>query len=294
MRHFFSIIICVSILFAVHPVFGQTDESAAAEETSAEVIVTDESVIAEESPAESTEEAVIAEESPVEQAEPEEVAVAEETGEETEIPESIRNNEYFLKSQELAKQAEEAYEAGDYDLSTQLAQESLEFSALSDQYIAEQMTIKGVYDSIETAKARIDWAVSSGIPETNPDEFNEAQEWYETSQKAAENELWNEAISAADKVIDLLAFVESPDGKSPLPAVYTVRTWNTERDCFWNIAGRPWAYGDPFKWRLIYEANKSKLPDPNNPNIIEPGIVLEIPSLQGEVRQGEWSSSKSY
>jgi len=78
------------------------------------------------------------------------------------------------------------------------------------------------------------------------------------------------------------------------PASYTVRAWSVSHDCFWNIAGRPWVYGNPHQWRVLYNANKAKLPDPNNPNVIEPGIVLDIPSLKGEVRQGAWDESKTY
>jgi nucleoid-associated protein YgaU len=83
----------------------------------------------------------------------------------------------------------------------------------------------------------------------------------------------------------------SPDA---FPATYTVRPWAVSKDCFWNIAGFPWVYGDPHQWKLIYNANKSKLPDPNNPDSLEPGTVLGIPSIKGEVRQGAWESGKTY
>jgi nucleoid-associated protein YgaU len=79
-----------------------------------------------------------------------------------------------------------------------------------------------------------------------------------------------------------------------LPAQYTVQPWNPWRDCFWNIAGRSWAYGDPTKWRIIYEANRSKLPESDNPNLVHPGTVLDIPSIQGEVRQGLWDARTEY
>jgi len=88
------------------------------------------------------------------------------------------------------------------------------------------------------------------------------------------------------------------DGAIPspnvLPATYTVQSWSVSKDCFWNIAGQPWAYGNPHYWTALYNANKSKLPDPNNPDILEPGIVLDIPSIQGEIRQGAWESGKAY
>ncbi|GHU47252.1 hypothetical protein FACS1894200_02310 [Spirochaetia bacterium] len=78
-----------------------------------------------------------------------------------------------------------------------------------------------------------------------------------------------------------------------LPAQYQVRPWAISLDCFWNIAGRDWAYGDPTKWRILYNANKTKLPDPNNPDLIEPGLILDIPRLNNEQRQGLWNVNQA-
>jgi len=61
------------------------------------------------------------------------------------------------------------------------------------------------------------------------------------------------------------------------------------RDCFWRIAGYPFVYGDPWKWHRLYEANKEKIPQPENPDLILPGIILTIPNLEGELRSGTWS-----
>jgi hypothetical protein len=199
------------------------------------------------------------------------------------VPNIVRNNEFFLESQRLAARAQEMYDYGDYDASADYAHQAIHYALLSDVYVA-----------ITIAKSRLDWAVSSGASRIYPDEFGEAQSWYNISIKARDAEEWENAINAAHNVIALLAYIGAPDGEHPLPATYVVREWATFKDCFWNIAGRSWIYGDPFKWRLLYDANKSKLPDPNNPNLIEPGMVLDIPSLKGEVREGEWNSNRSY
>ncbi len=45
-------------------------------------------------------------------------------------------------------------------------------------------------------------------------------------------------------------------------------------DCLWRIAAYKFHYGNPWLWRKIYEANKSKI---KNPNLIYPGQVLRIP-----------------
>jgi hypothetical protein len=45
---------------------------------------------------------------------------------------------------------------------------------------------------------------------------------------------------------------------------------------------------------VLYNANRAKFPNPNNPNWIEPGMVLDIPSIKGEFRQGSWDGNRSY
>jgi hypothetical protein len=78
------------------------------------------------------------------------------------------------------------------------------------------------------------------------------------------------------------------------PAKYRVRPWAVSQDTFSSIAGRSWAYNDSSKWIGIYDANRAKLPDPNNPDRLMPGIELDIPSIQGETRVGLWNEEHTY
>lgn len=167
---------------------------------------------------------------------------------EEEMPPNIRNNEFYVESQRLAILARETYQYGDYDAAAVFARESIRYAQLSDEYVALQLKIKETDAAIAPAKQRPDQAASSGAERQNP----------------------------------------AGNGKAVkgLPARYKVRSWGVSGDCLWNIAGQPWAYGDPLRWRVLYNANKSKLPDPNNPNLIVPGMVLDIPSIGGEERQG--------
>jgi hypothetical protein len=221
-------------------------------------------------------------------------ASASSDAEPVEIPHNIRNNRFYLESIRLTKMAQNAYDEGDYDSSRQYASEAVRYAQLSDEYVMQQLKIKETNDSIAVAKQRIDWAASSGAADSYPAEYAEAQGFYEASLTARRAEEWDTAIEAANNVINTLAFIEAPPDSKTLPGRYTVRPWATAKDCLWNIAGRSWAYGDPFKWKLIYEANKDKMPDANNPDLIEPGMVLDIPSIKGEARQGMWEAGKSY
>jgi nucleoid-associated protein YgaU len=203
-----------------------------------------------------------------------------------EIPQGIRNNQYYLESLRLSELAQDSYDYGDYDASTNYAEEAIRYAQLSDEYVALQLKIKETNDAIAAAKQRIDWASSSGAAKQYPAEYGEAEGYYNASLSFRSAEEWDSAIDSANKVIELLAYIQGPGGA--LPAQYTVRTWESFRDCLWNIAGRSWAYGDPFKWKILYDANKSKLPQPDNADLIEPGMVLDIPSIKGETRQGMW------
>ncbi|GHV63292.1 hypothetical protein AGMMS49587_12860 [Spirochaetia bacterium] len=210
------------------------------------------------------------------------------------IPQNLRSNQYFTESLRLSNLARLSFDSGDYDASTNYAEEALRYARLSDEYVALQLKIREVNEAIGAAKTRLDWAASVGASNRYPREYGEAENYYNTSRSLRSAEDWDRAIEAAGKVMVVLAHVEETGGIAPLPAQYTVRPWNISGDCFWNIAGKPWAYGDPSQWRILYNANKAKLPDPNNPNLIKPGMVLDIPSIGGEIRQGMWTAGQTY
>jgi hypothetical protein len=207
------------------------------------------------------------------------------------IPHKIRNNEYFLESVRLKDLAETSYDSGDYDASAQYAAESLTYALLSDEYVALQLKIKEANDKIAQAEDGGKWVVDRGLDKMFPDEWMQGQTLYTEATNARSAEDWDGAISAALKILVML---DGAQDRLPMPTQYTVRTWQGEKDCFWNIAGYSWVYGDPRKWKILYEANKSKLPEPDNPNVIEPGIILDIPSIGDETRFGMWEQQFSY
>jgi nucleoid-associated protein YgaU len=209
------------------------------------------------------------------------------------ITSSETSVDYLEESRRLAKLAEEAFAEGDYDTSARYADEAAYLATQSNANVA-----------IALVKSRLDQAVTSGVSARFPKEYKEAEDWYKQSTDARDDEEWEAAVNAAGMALKLLEGMDASVGKSPpsaspgtvfsLPATYTVRPWAVSKDCFWNIAGLPWVYGNPRQWRTLYNANKSKLPNPNNPNVIEPGTVLDIPSIKGEVRQDAWESGRTY
>jgi hypothetical protein len=223
-----------------------------------------------------------------------------------EIPMSIRNNKFFIESVRLTNLAQQSYDEGDYDASSEYSAEAVRYAQLSDEYVSLQLKIRETDNAIAAARRRMDFAVSVNAAARFPAEYGRAQTAYNEARtfRAAEN--WDEAIAAANRVLVALTYVDREaervpepvpvvvEGPPPLPAQYTVRPWAVSKDCFWNIAGRPWVFNDPKKWRLLYDANKAGLPQPNNPDLMHPGMVLNIPSINGETRQGMWDASKTY
>jgi len=209
---------------------------------------------------------------------------------------SISNNDFYVESIRLTGLAQETFESGDYDASTSFAEEAIRYAQLSNEFIADQL--------IGEAGLLLDWANSNNFANIYPYDYNESRFYFETGVIAQTSGDWEMAIVSAIKSIEILAMLEEggsgiesgsgiEGGSGILPGQYTVRTWAVFRDCLWNIAGYSWVYGDPEKWRVLYEANRSKMPEPNNPDLIEPGMVLEIPSISGEARQGMWDPNQS-
>jgi len=219
------------------------------------------------------------------------MAAAQET--ETNIPLTIRNNNYYMESLRLANLARLAYDDGDYDSSIGYSKEAIRYAELSDAYVKLRLRMWETDSAIYAAGLRLEYATSIKAASRYPEEYREAQAAYGEARsfRAAEN--WDDAIYAANRVLAALAYI---DGKTPepLPSQYTVRSWSTFKDCLWNIAGRPWAYNDPYKWKILYDANKAKMPDAKNPDLIEPGMVLDIPSIRGELRQGMWNPGNTF
>jgi nucleoid-associated protein YgaU len=168
---------------------------------------------------------------------------------ETSAEEVPHEIDYFLKSLSLIQQANDAYEEGDYDAAKDYADQAVEYAALFDEYSEKQAAAES---GAKTAQTPGQTAAQTGRRSVGP------------------------ASSAA-----------RADGT--FPAQYVVRSWKLTGDSFSAIAGRPWVYGDASQWRILYEANRDKLPNPDNPNLILPGMVIDIPSIRGETRQGVWT-----
>ena len=195
----------------------------------------------------------------------------------------LLNNPYLLENARLVALAEAAYAEGKYDDAIKYAAEATQFAERSDAYVNSQVLIREANEAIARAESRMAWARNIGAPRRFPEIYNSAQAALTEALEARAREDWNQAKTAALRVLTIL---DTLPQERVLPAQYRVKTWVRWKDCLWNIAAKPEIYGNPWMWRHIYNANRSKLPQPNNPDLIHPGMILDIPSIRGEVRAG--------
>jgi nucleoid-associated protein YgaU len=196
----------------------------------------------------------------------------------------LQENEHYQRAQELQRQAQEALDEGEYDRAMELSRQAREQAQQARAYAENQVLVYRANSWKNRAKKRIDYVKTMDAEERYPDKFSAAQQAYERAVQLFEEESYQDSIHASQEAINTLVAVEPRDDVKP--KYYTVQKRSTKTDCLWRIAGYDFVYGDPWKWKELYRANKEKLPDPDNPSWIEPGIVLEIPSISGEERSG--------
>lgn len=204
---------------------------------------------------------------------------------------SYKNNTYQKLADEYEKKAQVAFDAGEYDDAVEYSKKAAENAALSKAYIDSMMARYNAEEQLKLAENKIKWAEEIGCEKTFPMAYSAAKESYTNAENAFGREDYNATLDYAKQAIAALDGVYEV---TPLPEFYIVRPWAETKDCFWNISGRPYVYNNPLLWENLYQENKSKIPQPNNPNLIMPGMKMKIPSLTGEYREGVYSPSKKY
>jgi len=204
---------------------------------------------------------------------------------------SLLDNSFYNAGSDLSLQAEAAYESGDYDAAADYAAQAQEYFSKSDEYVAMMLKYQDAQTAITAADQRLAWAESVGARRNDPDAMAKADQELAAARAFMADEKYEEAATAANAALAALAGVTE---SRPLPATYLVQLLPKDRDCLWKIAGLPWAYGDPWQWKQLYDANKKLFFDPKNPDLILPGQVIKLPSLYGEKREGMYDPKAIY
>ncbi len=204
---------------------------------------------------------------------------------------SYKNNTYQKLADEYTKKAEKAMDAGEYDDAIKYSEEAQKNAELSKAFVARMLAMGEAEDNIKLAKNKLAWAEKIDAPNIYPMAYTAAKENLANAETSFDAEEWGRANEYAKLS---LAALEGVTETTPLPAEYIVRPWAETKDCYWNISGRPYVYNNPLLWENLYQANKSKMPKPEDPNLIHPGMKMSIPSLTGEYRTGTYDPKKEY
>ncbi|MFW6292941.1 MAG: LysM peptidoglycan-binding domain-containing protein [Spirochaetota bacterium] len=212
--------------------------------------------------------------------------------------------------QELKEQAQIALDEGRYDDAVALSRQAEEVAAEAEAYAEVRVLRFRANSWVNRAQQRIRYAESINAETHYPDEWELSNQYMADARASFEAEQWAEAIASSRLAFNALEEVrpvrvaEEPrpaevapvpatepqdEPEAVLPRYYVVRLIPERRDCFWRIAEYDFVYGDPWQWTELYEANRDGLPDPDNPHLMHPGMVIEIPSLDGETRSGFWN-----
>lgn len=174
--------------------------------------------------------------------------------------------EMFEKSTKLVEEAQVAFSGERYEEAKSLALQSMD-------------ALAGLQEMEDERKRLEEEALAAA----------KAQEEAEAKARAEA-----EALAAAQAQAELEAQQKAAAPSGTYPEYYIIHDWEKTRDCFWNIAAKPYVYNDPFKWEVLYEANRGVLDNATNPDVIQPEIKIRIPSLAGEVREGTYDPSVEY
>ena len=150
-----------------------------------------------------------------------------------------------------------------------------------------------ILDAIDQARNAYDKAVARNARNNYPALLAKGAKEIEASRQAFDS---GDSLTASAKAESARAILEGISEFAPLPATYKIGMVPERKnmDNLWSIAASPFGYNDPYKWTILYNANKPTLPDPSNPNLLRPGQVIKIPSIGGELREGQWDPKKTY
>lgn len=124
-------------------------------------------------------------------------------------------------------------------------------------------------EAINSAQSAIEEAAALGA------EWREAQGVLDEAQAAFDAGDYSQALDLANQAEtmarDAIAAYKAAQAAA---AEDTTKSYEVmSGDNLWNIAGSSSIYGDPYRWPLIYKANKSKIEDAD---LIYPGQVFEV------------------
>jgi len=215
---------------------------------------------------------------------------------------NLLDNEYQRAGREYERQANEAMNSGRYDEAAEFADLAAVEYRKSREY-ADMMRLKfRAANAINLAQRTItDVSSVKATADRYASEIAEAKTLLTEARGLFDAENWIDSRSKAEESYALLRDIRRVDTtqvkKSStlvLPKYYTVVARPVNTDCYWRISGFAGVYNNPLLWKKLWHANKGAMRDPENPDLIYPGMIIEIPSIEGEQREGHYDPNKDY
>ena len=220
----------------------------------------------------------------------------------------LQDNPHARRARDLRILAARAIDEGNYEESIAYADEAEVERALAVEWAEEQVWAYRANSMRNRAREQIVYANRINAATHYPEEFALATTTMEDAETDYAARRFEASFPKFRLVRDTLTVLQPvrtvqpqrqemvtppvPARETPprqvLPRYYVVRRIPADRDTFNKIAGYDFVYGDRTKWQTLYEANRHILHNPDNPHLIHPGMRFEIPSLDGEVREGVW------
>ncbi|MBN1898616.1 MAG: DUF4398 domain-containing protein [Spirochaetes bacterium] len=209
------------------------------------------------------------------------------------------------ESKQVLTEANQAVGIGEYDKAYDLAEKARQITAEADALKLK----KSAFLKIEDAKTAIADAENQEAQKYAPEELANAKSSLLSAQNYYDQGNFDSALQSAEDSINFanssIAKIEEAKKKeeearlqregeltaaeteTEVPETkikgvykimksYTVRLIPHRRDCLWRIAEYKFIYGNPWKWPVIYKANKEQIKDPD---LIYPGQIFDIPEL---------------
>jgi hypothetical protein len=126
---------------------------------------------------------------------------------------SLLDNPDYKKGVDLRRQAQEAYNSGDYDRSVQLSAEAKTYFDRSDAYVAATLLMYRAQNRYTMARDRVAYFHDVGVdPEYQP-VFDQAQADLTAAKSALDAKRYQDSIDLSQKVLDALAPLKPAKGK---------------------------------------------------------------------------------
>jgi len=194
----------------------------------------------------------------------------------------------------LLKESESFLNKSDFAQSVEKSRAAIEFmDKIELQNMANYKT--RAEEKLNQAKDAYNKAIEKAADKLYPDKMKEAKNNLDNAVAAVETGKYKDAITYSDNVINIInQFTYGTEDGEIFPKYYVVQLNVKRRDCMWRISNFSFVYNSRNEWKTLWEANKGILKNPENPHLIFPEQVIEIPSIKGEKREGYYDPNRKY